>query len=189
MRIGLFHVTNTTEDLEMTMRMHKAGMKIGYCPGAIAYTETPFTWYTLFRQRLRWVRGSLDAFKQHSDVLFSNKHEHSKLYSWITLPLIRFNQFSILIQLLLRIGLIVFSMVTHTYTTLATACILNGLIIGISVLSVTDYPFIALLSPIAWLLLEIPGSIYTLAFIVAWWDFFHKKQRPWQKWERQGIQQ
>lgn len=186
-RIGPFHTHNITEDLEITMRMHKAGMKIVSEPRAIVYTESPVTLSGLYRQRLRWVRGTLDAFGEHSDILFSRKPHQGKIHAWLVLPLIRLNHFAVLLQVFCKYAILAFCLATHQYVTLAFTIWLITSIVSISVLSAPDYRETALLSPIAWILLEIPNTVYALAFLVGWWNYLNKKKQSWQRWSRQGI--
>ncbi len=186
-RIGYFHTRNITEDLEMTMRMHKAGMKIVSVSQAILCTETPVTLQGLFKQRLRWVRGTLDAFSEHSDVLFSRKKQRGKIHSWIVLPLIRLNHFSVLVQQILKYSILIMCIATHQYASFAVGQLLISVIAGISILSDADYRETVLLAPIAWILLDIPNGIYATAFLVGWWNYLNKKQQSWQRWKRQGI--
>ncbi len=185
--IGCFHTNNITEDLEITMRMHKAGMKIVSEPQAIVYTESPVTLQGLFRQRLRWVRGTLDAFGEHADILFSRKREQGKVHAWVVLPLIRLNHFAVLLQVFCKYAILGFCLVTHQYVTLAFMIWLITTITSISLLSSPDYRETALLSPIAWILLEIPNIIYVLAFLIGWWNYLNKKKQSWQRWSRNGI--
>jgi cellulose synthase/poly-beta-1,6-N-acetylglucosamine synthase-like glycosyltransferase len=186
-RIGRFHTGNITEDLEITMRMHKAGLKIVSEPRAIVYTESPVTLAGLYRQRLRWVRGTLDAFGEHSDILFNRKRGQGKVHAWVVLPLIRLNHFAVLLQVACKYAILVFCIVAHQYTTLAFTICLITTIVTISLLSSADYRETALLSPLAWILLEIPNTVYVVAFLVGWWSYLTRKKQSWQRWSRQGI--
>lgn len=58
------------EDIVLSWSLNKAGILIGYAPFAICFTNTPENYKSFFNQRKRWSRGLVEAFKQHSDVLF-----------------------------------------------------------------------------------------------------------------------
>lgn len=62
---GVYDVTATTEDIELTY----AFIKLGYTPlaprGCVVYTDTMDTWTALTHQRIRWQRGMLDALRTY----------------------------------------------------------------------------------------------------------------------------
>lgn len=63
--IGGYQAGTLTEDLDLTLRIQEAGMRIVYAPEAIVHTEGPTTLKGLIKQRLRWKRGRLEAFALH----------------------------------------------------------------------------------------------------------------------------
>ena len=64
-----FHLL--TEDIEFTIDNVTRGMKVGYCPDAIAYDEQPINFRQSWAQRLRWSRGYLQVFKKYGRALIS----------------------------------------------------------------------------------------------------------------------
>ena len=64
-----FHLL--TEDIEFTIDNVTRGMKVGYCPDAIAYDEQPISFRQSWAQRLRWSRGNLQVFKKYGRALIS----------------------------------------------------------------------------------------------------------------------
>lgn len=63
-----------TEDLEITLEMHKRGFKIGYEGRARSTTIAPHNFRTLWRQRKRWFIGGLHNFLSiHRRLLFARK--------------------------------------------------------------------------------------------------------------------
>ena len=64
-----FHLL--TEDIEFTIDNVTRGMKVGYCPDAIAYDEQPISFRQSWAQRLRWSRGYLQVFKKYGRALIS----------------------------------------------------------------------------------------------------------------------
>lgn len=61
---------NLTEDLEIALRLHKAGYKIEHSVNADAFTVVPETFRALLSQRVRWYRGTLQNLVKHKDLLF-----------------------------------------------------------------------------------------------------------------------
>jgi cellulose synthase/poly-beta-1,6-N-acetylglucosamine synthase-like glycosyltransferase len=61
-KIGVYDVKNITEDIDMSVRIQYAGMKIVYAEDAIVYTEGAAEFKDLVSQRLRWKRGRLETF-------------------------------------------------------------------------------------------------------------------------------
>jgi cellulose synthase/poly-beta-1,6-N-acetylglucosamine synthase-like glycosyltransferase len=73
-------IQSVTEDLEITLEMHKRGAKVGYVDVATSLTIVPESFNVLWNQRLRWFTGWLhNTLKIHRD-LFLKK-------SWLTLLL------------------------------------------------------------------------------------------------------
>lgn len=58
-KLGLFKHAYLAEDMEMAMRMQRAGMQIGNAIRARVYTKGPPTFRRLLRQRIRWTTGFL----------------------------------------------------------------------------------------------------------------------------------
>ncbi|MGH7141182.1 MAG: glycosyltransferase, partial [Minisyncoccia bacterium] len=80
-RLNGYDSSNITEDIELSVRIQKAGMKIVYASEAIVYTEGASTITGLMKQRLRWKRGRFQTFRQHRDLFFSLSRSHNK---WLT---------------------------------------------------------------------------------------------------------
>ncbi|RXZ44292.1 glycosyltransferase [Crenobacter cavernae] len=57
------------EDIVMTWALLEAGHRVGHCEDACLFTHAPATVRQLARQRQRWARGMLEAFRQHPTLL------------------------------------------------------------------------------------------------------------------------
>lgn len=58
------------EDLDVTMRLRKAGWLARFAPEAICYTDVPTSAFVLIRQRLRWERDAIWLrFRKHRKLL------------------------------------------------------------------------------------------------------------------------
>jgi cellulose synthase/poly-beta-1,6-N-acetylglucosamine synthase-like glycosyltransferase len=61
---------SVTEDLEITLEMHKRGADVGYVSAAQGLTVAPTTFNVLWNQRLRWFTGWLhNTLSIHKDLL------------------------------------------------------------------------------------------------------------------------
>lgn len=71
---------SVTEDLEITLEMHKRGANVGYVSAATSSTIAPLSFNVLWNQRLRWFTGWLhNTLSIHRDLLLKK--------SWLTLLL------------------------------------------------------------------------------------------------------
>ncbi|MEI8293778.1 MAG: polysaccharide deacetylase family protein [bacterium] len=100
---GGFSAETLAEDTDLTLAIHKTGLRVEYQPKAIAHTEAPETFSTLARQRFRWAYGTLQCVFKHADMLFNPRF---KALGFFSLPGILFFQvllvaFSPFIDLLL----------------------------------------------------------------------------------------
>jgi cellulose synthase/poly-beta-1,6-N-acetylglucosamine synthase-like glycosyltransferase len=58
------------EDLDLTLRIRKAGWGVQFAPDAICYTDVPHTMGALLRQRFRWERDAIRIrFRKHRDQI------------------------------------------------------------------------------------------------------------------------
>jgi cellulose synthase/poly-beta-1,6-N-acetylglucosamine synthase-like glycosyltransferase len=83
--LGGFKHGHQTEDLEMALRLQKAGYRIANAPRARVYTKAPATVARLVRQRTRWTTGYMrNILNEYRDMVGSSKYGALGL---ITLPL------------------------------------------------------------------------------------------------------
>ncbi len=59
------------EDIVLTWAILKKGYRVGFAEDACLFTNAPDTWMQFFRQRQRWSRGLIEAFKEHWQLLFA----------------------------------------------------------------------------------------------------------------------
>lgn len=57
------------EDIVLSWSILKAGYRIGHCEDALLFTNAPATLMQFARQRKRWARGMVEAFKKHPGIL------------------------------------------------------------------------------------------------------------------------
>lgn len=88
-RAGGLSLDTLAEDTDLTLSLHKQGLRSVYVPGAVAWTEAPETVRTLSRQRFRWAYGTLQCLWKHRDMVFNWKY---RALGWFSLPSIWFFQ-------------------------------------------------------------------------------------------------
>ncbi|MDQ3017108.1 MAG: glycosyltransferase [Bacteroidota bacterium] len=188
-KIGTYSDQNITEDIELTVRIQKAGMKIVYASDAIVYTEGASDIIGLKKQRIRWKRGRIDTFIQHRDLFFSKKKQHNKFLTWFILPFTIFGDTQILLEIPFIIFLIVLSFITRDFTPfIATLSIITFVFYIQSISEIKNNsvnPY--LLAPIAWLMFYLVTIIEINALFTTLPDVLAKRELKWQKWERKGV--
>jgi len=68
------------EDIVLTWAMLERGYRVGFAENACLFTNAPETWRGFIRQRQRWSRGLIEAFKAHWPLLF--KPRMTTLFVW-----------------------------------------------------------------------------------------------------------
>ena len=68
------------EDIVITWAILKRGWRVGFAENACVFTNVPTTWKQFIRQRQRWSRGLIEAFKAHWSLLF--KPRMTTLFIW-----------------------------------------------------------------------------------------------------------
>jgi len=68
------------EDIVLTWNLLEQGYRIGFAENACVFTNAPTTWSQFIRQRQRWSRGLIEAFKAHWRLLF--KARMTTLFIW-----------------------------------------------------------------------------------------------------------
>jgi poly-beta-1,6-N-acetyl-D-glucosamine synthase len=68
------------EDIVLTWAMLRKGWRVGHAEDACCFTNAPDTLHQFVRQRQRWARGMMEAFRQFPDILV--KPRLSTLFVW-----------------------------------------------------------------------------------------------------------
>jgi poly-beta-1,6-N-acetyl-D-glucosamine synthase len=76
------------EDIVLTWAMLKRGYRIGHCEDAILFTNVPETYRQFARQRHRWARGMIEAFKRHPSMLFRPRLSTTFIFWNLQFPLL-----------------------------------------------------------------------------------------------------
>lgn len=76
------------EDIVLTWAMLKLGYRVGHCEDAILFTNVPETYRQFARQRHRWARGMIEAFKRHPSMIFSPRLSTTFIFWNLQFPLL-----------------------------------------------------------------------------------------------------
>ncbi len=72
--LGGFDEHTITEDLEIAIRLQKFHYRIVQMFDAIVETNAPNTWRDLFKQRVRWYKGSVDNSLRYKKLIFNKNY-------------------------------------------------------------------------------------------------------------------
>ncbi len=70
-KVHFFNENCFSEDMELALRLQKAGYKIGYSFSTTAFTHVPTKMRAFIHQRERWYRGYIDSIRRHKDIIFN----------------------------------------------------------------------------------------------------------------------
>ena len=76
------------EDIILTWALLNAGYRIGHSEDACVFTDVPVTLMQFSRQRQRWSRGVIEAFKKYPGVLFKPRLSTMFIYWNLMFPLL-----------------------------------------------------------------------------------------------------
>jgi cellulose synthase/poly-beta-1,6-N-acetylglucosamine synthase-like glycosyltransferase len=188
-RLGGYSTKNITEDIELSIRIQEAGMRIAYVPDAVIYTEGASNVRDLMKQRLRWKRGRFETFREHKALFFSTKPHHNKLLTWFILPLAVFGDVQLAFELPFILILYIYSVATHDFSTFVSGILIVSLIFFIQLVDErrNGKPFYLLLAPIGWLLFYLTTIVEVNALLKSLWGILCKQDLKWQKWQRKGV--
>ena len=189
-KVGVYNTSNITEDIELSVRIQRAGMKIVYAADALVYTEGASELRGLMKQRLRWKRGRFETFFEHKSLFFSTRPEHNKFLSWVILPLAYFGEVQLAFELLFLIFIYIYSYLNNDFSSFISGMIVVGSMFAVQMFfddHKTKRASYYLLVPIGWMLLYLTTYVEWNALIKSIWGLVRKKELKWQKWQRQGV--
>lgn len=191
-QLGPYSSENITEDIELSVRIQKAGMKIVYAADAIVYTEGATTFKGLAAQRLRWKRGRFQTFFEHRNFFFSESQIHNKLLTWLILPLALFGDIQLFFEVFFILFLYIYSFLTHDASSFISGIVVVSAMFFVQLwddkrLKREDAIQLYLLAPIGWLLFYITTIVEYRALVKSVWGIITNEKLAWQKWNRVGI--
>lgn len=75
------------EDIVLTWGMLELGYKVNHAENAVVYTNVPEKTKQYFKQRKRWARGLIEAFKNHPRTIIKLKKNYPFIFNNILLPI------------------------------------------------------------------------------------------------------
>jgi poly-beta-1,6-N-acetyl-D-glucosamine synthase len=120
------------EDIVVSWALLDLGYRIGYCEDAVAFTNVPDTLLQFARQRQRWSRGLLEAFKARPGMLI--RPRMMTLFVWwnvLFLPLDLVYTFAFVPGLVLALFGIFWIAGPMTIAVLPLALLWNFIIFGV----------------------------------------------------------
>jgi cellulose synthase/poly-beta-1,6-N-acetylglucosamine synthase-like glycosyltransferase len=188
-RIGVYSNQNITEDIDLSVRIQEAGMRISYAADAVVYTEGASDMAGLMSQRLRWKRGRFQTFFEHRSLFFSGERRHNKLLTWAVLPLALFGDVQLFFEAFFLVFLYVYSYLTHDFSSF-----ISGIMVVSSMFAVQIFDdrraakgSLYLLAPIGWLLFYITTFVEHRALITSLKSMLAGEKITWQRWQRSGL--
>ncbi len=189
-QIGGYSVGNITEDIELSMRIQDAGMKIIYASDAIVYTEGASDLAGLRKQRLRWKRGRFQTFQNFRHLFFSTNSKHQKVLTCCVLPLAMIGDLQLFLEPLFLIFLYIYSFLTKDYSSFISGIIVVTTMFFIQVLfddrKNRSWSFYVLF-PIGWMLFYLTTIVEYSALVKSSWMYLRRQEVTWQRWKRKGV--
>jgi biofilm PGA synthesis N-glycosyltransferase PgaC len=85
-KTGPLRTDTLGEDLELTWRVYAAGYRVTFAPRALVHAESPSTLRGLWRQRVRWARGLVQATDLHRGMIGNPRYGAFGVFlAWTTI--------------------------------------------------------------------------------------------------------
>lgn len=186
--IGSYNEKHITEDIDLSVRIQRAGMKIVYADKAVIYTEGASDLGGLMKQRLRWKRGRIDTFKEHKALFFSTDRRHAKALSWLVLPIALLGDIVLIFEPLFMVAFYAIGIMTNNFAPFLVIMALSAFMALIIFAFEREHDLrLLLLAPIAWFLFYVIALVEINALFRSLWGIARNKEVLWQRWQRQGI--
>ena len=125
--IGGWNNYTLTDDLDMSTQLHIKGWDVRFCPEAIVYEEGIIYLMPLFRQRRRWLEGSIRRYLEHFGDALKSKEMSLRASLDITAYI---SEFLMPIWLIMEVCFQIFRVVAKDAP---TNCVLSSLIVGCAI--------------------------------------------------------
>jgi cellulose synthase/poly-beta-1,6-N-acetylglucosamine synthase-like glycosyltransferase len=188
-KLGGFRKGTLTEDMDLTFRLHEAGMKIAYAPEAVIHTEGPTTLAGLLKQRLRWKRGRFEVLQLHRSFFFTRQKRANKLFFWYTLPVILLEDIFSILSAIVTVMLYVFCAMTGDFSMIFATMLVTAIIFVFLLIEEKQYANISYLLavPISWFLWHFVMFVELNSLLKSLWTLIRGQEVRWQNWQRNGI--
>ena len=113
-KCGGYNIKTVGEDMELIVRMRrymeelKVPYRVTFIPDPLCWTEAPFNYKILGRQRNRWTRGTIETLRQHRVMFFNPRY---RILGMVSYPYWFFFEFMApLIEFVGFIGFVIFAL-------------------------------------------------------------------------------
>ncbi len=183
--VGGISTDTLAEDTDLTLALHRAGYRVRYASGAVAWTEAPETVSSLVRQRTRWAFGTLQCLWKYKELVFA---PHYRALAFFSLPGIWFfHLFLVAIIPLVDLALIM-SLLTGAGVAImeyALIFLLLDFLLAVAACRMEKESFRA-----AWMVLPMRFIYRPVLSIAVWRSLLRALRGVWVGWgkqERKGI--
>ncbi len=107
-KLGGYDEKTITEDLEIALRLQKHHYKIVQTFDAVVETIAPNRWKDLFRQRVRWYKGSIDNSISYRKLMFNRTYGD---FGFVRMPTILLSGLTVLVLT----GTLLHELLTNSY--------------------------------------------------------------------------
>lgn len=125
--IGLWNKDTITDDLDMSTQLHIKGWDVRFCPDVMVYEEGIVYLMPLYRQRRRWLEGSIRRYLEHFGEVLKSKDMSLRASLDMTAYI---SEFIMPIWLLMELFFQGFRVATGAAP---KNCILSSLIMGVAI--------------------------------------------------------
>jgi len=175
------------EDLEITLRLHRAGRKIIFDPAPMVLADCPGSIRNLWNQRVRWIRSYIKITLLYRDMFFNYKFRPFSFY----LPVNFVNMTIIPLFQILLVFIIPWIYMKGYFALMNTGEVLSYLgmlfFLFIAIYSIIlDRAFKDLIYLPYGILLILPLSyFYNIVVIYSWWQELRQEKEEWVKIARE----
>ncbi len=127
--IGGWNNYTITDDLDMSTRLHIKGWDVRFCPDAIVYEEGIMYLFPLYRQRRRWLEGTIRRYLEYFWEILTSK----KMSMRVRLDMIAYiSEFIMPAWFIIEIGILLFKIIIKDAPAyILMSSIIMGCIIGL----------------------------------------------------------
>lgn len=125
--IGGWNNHTITDDLDMSTQLHIKGWDVRFCPDTVVYEEGVVYLVALFRQRRRWLEGSIRRYLEHFGEALTSREMSLRASLDMTAYI---SEFIMPIWLLMEVFFRIFKVATKSAP---TNCILSSLTLGCAI--------------------------------------------------------
>ena len=135
--IGGWNNYTITDDLDMSTRLHIKGWDVRFCPDAVVYEEGIMYLFPLFRQRRRWLEGTIRRYLEYFDQILTSKDMSLR----VRLDMIAYiSEFIMPAWFIIEIGILLLKIIIKDAPPyILMSSLIMGVIIGIGFMSACRY--------------------------------------------------